>query len=114
LLSRVEQQPSKPSDPVPEQLMEKIRELNAAVKDNSQMMDLISRLTQERAVLEERILVLEEHKIELPFGDPVTRANYLFAKYLRSESYRKALAWQKRYLISLLETYQTTPLTTWT
>ncbi|KAJ3623780.1 hypothetical protein MTP99_017443 [Tenebrio molitor] len=106
LLSRVEQQPSKPSDPVPEQLMEKIRELNAAVKDNSQMMDLISRLTQERAVLEERILVLEEHKIELPFGDPVTRANYLFAKYLRSESYRKALAWQKRYLISLLETYQ--------
>lgn len=38
------------------------------------------------------------------------QANHLFARYLRSESYRKALIWQKRYLVALLATYQTYPL----
>jgi A-kinase anchor protein 9 len=30
----------------------------------------------------------------------------LFSKYLRSESYRKALVWQKRYLLVVLGGYQ--------
>ena len=31
---------------------------------------------------------------------------HLFWKYLRSESYRKALVWQKRYLLLVLGGYQ--------
>lgn len=31
---------------------------------------------------------------------------YLHGKYLRSESYRKALIWQKRYLLVVLGGYQ--------
>lgn len=34
------------------------------------------------------------------------QANHLFGRFLRAESYRKSLIWQKRYLIGLLETYQ--------
>lgn len=83
--------------------MEKIKELNNVVRDNKQMMDLIARLNNEKHVLEERILALEDHNHYLPFDNPSERANYLFAKYLRSESYRKALTWQKQYLTSLLE-----------
>lgn len=72
-----------------------------------QMLDLITRLTNEKSVLEERILALENQNIvNLPFDDPNSRANYLFAKFLKAESYRKALVWQKRYLISLLDSYQ--------
>lgn len=37
---------------------------------------------------------------------PQIQANHLFGRYLRSESYRKALIWQKRYLTALLATYQ--------
>ncbi|RZC43306.1 myosin-9-like, partial [Asbolus verrucosus] len=109
LIRQLEQvgQKSKATDTLPDKLMQKIRELNDVVKDNMKMVDLITRLNHEKSVLEERILDLEGQRVNLPFDDPASRANYLFAKYLRSESYRKALAWQKRYLISLLETYQT-------
>ncbi|XP_972088.2 pericentrin isoform X2 [Tribolium castaneum] len=101
---------AKSSDLVPDQIMEKIKELNAVARDNKQMIDLIARLNNEKLVLEERIVALEEHHNYLPFDDPSERANYLFAKYLRSESYRKALVWQKKYLISLIEMVYVTPV----
>lgn len=34
------------------------------------------------------------------------QANHLFGKYLRVESFRKALVHQKRYLVIMLQTYQ--------
>lgn len=34
------------------------------------------------------------------------QANHLFGKYLRVESFRKALVHQKRYLLIMLQTYQ--------
>lgn len=34
------------------------------------------------------------------------QVKHLFGKYLRSESYRKALVWQKRYLLVVLGGYQ--------
>ena len=37
---------------------------------------------------------------------------HLFWKYLRSESYRKALVWQKRYLLLVLVGYQEAEATT--
>lgn len=91
-------------EPITEQLLAKIQELNEVVRNDRQLMSLVEKLKYENKVLEERL-----RNGNLPFDDPVSRANYLFAKFLRSESYRKALAWQKRYLVSLLETYQTFP-----
>ncbi|XP_063915449.1 pericentrin isoform X3 [Zophobas morio] len=110
LIKQLEQKLKSP-DSVSDQLMAKIHELNDIVKNDRLMMGVIERLRYENGVLEDRIAILEDRKTNnLPFDDPVSRANFLFAKYLRSESYRKALAWQKRYLISLLETYQNEPL----
>lgn len=75
------------------------------------MAETIAKLTDERQILQNRIVQLEDQcNIKLPFEDPVARANHLFGRYLRSESYRKALIWQKRYLIALLVTYQSHPI----
>nr|CAD7568055.1 unnamed protein product [Timema californicum] len=43
---------------------------------------------------------------ELTVTDKDERVAHLFGKYLRSESYRKALVWQKRYLLVVLGGYQ--------
>nr|CAD7196488.1 unnamed protein product [Timema douglasi] len=43
---------------------------------------------------------------ELTVTDMDERVAHLFGKYLRSESYRKALVWQKRYLLVVLGGYQ--------
>jgi A-kinase anchor protein 9 len=45
------------------------------------------------------------HTVKLSYGMSV-QIKLLFWKYLRSESYRKALAWQKRYLLLVLGGYQ--------
>ena len=42
--------------------------------------------------------------------DPQEKAVYFFRKLLRSESYRKALIWQKRYLSLLIFSYQESEL----
>ncbi|KAK5641438.1 hypothetical protein RI129_009985 [Pyrocoelia pectoralis] len=96
---------------VPDQFLIKMKELNEMVHkhvmENEQMGKVISNLNNEKSVLQNRIMELEElNHVKFPFDDPVERANHLFAKYLRSESYRKALAWQKKYIISLLASYQ--------
>ncbi|KAL3273136.1 hypothetical protein HHI36_014590 [Cryptolaemus montrouzieri] len=95
--------------PIADQLMNKIEEINSSVKNDRRTMDLILRLTNDNKMLKNRILELETEGINnVPFENPMNRANYLFAKCLRVESYRKALIWQKRYLISLIGSYQST------
>ncbi|GLH11847.1 Uncharacterized protein GBIM_16588, partial [Gryllus bimaculatus] len=80
----------------------------------------VSRLTAEKAsVMEECIalrLELARAKEELcrRHGETAdteeleNRVNHLFGRYLRAESYRKALAWQKKYLLIALGGYQQT------
>nr|CAD7428850.1 unnamed protein product [Timema monikensis] len=48
----------------------------------------------------------EMRNVELTVTDMDERVAHLFGKYLRSESYRKALVWQKRYLLVVLGGYQ--------
>nr|CAD7438206.1 unnamed protein product [Timema bartmani] len=64
-----------------------------------------------RAVLAAEADVDNIHSQEMrDVGPTVTdmdeRVAHLFGKYLRSESYRKALVWQKRYLLVVLGGYQ--------
>ncbi|KAF5306240.1 hypothetical protein FQA39_LY08938 [Lamprigera yunnana] len=99
---------------VPEKFLYKMKELNESVekhiKENEQLRIIVENLNKERSKLQSRITELEElNHIKFPFDDPVVRANHLFAKYLRSESYRKALAWQKKYIVNLLASYQQYP-----
>ncbi|XP_049849685.1 A-kinase anchor protein 9-like isoform X10 [Schistocerca gregaria] len=72
--------------------------------------------TQERATLQ---LALSQAKAEsdMPVGaeavkDTEQRVNHLFGKYLRAESYRKSLVWQKRYLLVVLGGYEDTESST--
>ncbi|XP_031352709.1 A-kinase anchor protein 9-like isoform X3 [Photinus pyralis] len=100
---------------VPDQFLNKMKDLNEMVqkhiKENEQMAKVITNLNTERSALQNRIMELEElNHVKFPFDDPVERANQLFAKFLRSESYRKALVWQKKYIVSLLASYQNHPL----
>ncbi|GJQ85464.1 hypothetical protein Trydic_g23887 [Trypoxylus dichotomus] len=99
------------SSTVPDRLLNKMKELTDSLTlqmdENKVLMDTLSKMTTERSRLLERIRTLEDqNNYKMPFDDPVSRANHLFGKYLRSESYRKALIWQKRYLVALLATYQ--------
>ncbi|KAF5283599.1 hypothetical protein FQR65_LT13805 [Abscondita terminalis] len=104
-------QSGKMKETVPDKVLRKIKELNDTVqkhiKDNEQLTKIIQSLNNERIKLQGRISELEElNHVKFPFNDPINRANYLFAQYLRSESYRKALTWQKKYIVSLLASYQ--------
>ncbi|KAK4873718.1 hypothetical protein RN001_013078 [Aquatica leii] len=99
---------------VPEKVLQKINELHGTIqkhiKENEQLVKITENLNKERLKLQNRIAELEElNHIKFPFDDPIVRANHLFAKYLRSESYRKALIWQKKYIVSLLASYQYSP-----
>jgi hypothetical protein len=51
------------------------------------------------------VLCFGQHTVTSNYGMSV-QIKHLFWKYLRSESYRKALVWQKRYLLLVLGGYQ--------
>ncbi|XP_025835936.1 myosin-4 isoform X2 [Agrilus planipennis] len=100
---------------VPDKFLKKIdklkHEVRQQVKDNKLMTETLSKLANERQQLQLKVNELEACS-NMPFTDLAARANHLFARYLKSESNKKALVWQKRYLISLLATYQDFRLTT--
>lgn len=106
------------------------QELRNLVKDNKQLTDTLAEMNRERLLLQNRVAELENRQPNrIPIDDLEARvivskltrqflfecvfyglqADYLFAKLMRSESHRKALVWQKRYLTSLLKTYQDLP-----
>ena len=103
------------SDSVPEQFLQKLKEINKSladnVRENHQMAETLQILTEERRGLQHRIAELENNQGLMHYGnnnqqDLEERANHLFAKYLRSESFRKALIYQKRYLLITIASYQ--------
>lgn len=93
---------------VPQQLLVKLKEMNDKlgdnVRENRQLSDTLQFLTDERQMLQKRVGELEQSCTDKE--DLEDRANHLFGKYLRTESFRRALVHQKRYLLIVLSTYE--------
>ncbi|XP_055300379.1 A-kinase anchor protein 9 isoform X4 [Sitodiplosis mosellana] len=93
---------------IPQQLLAKLKEMNdnlsENVRENRQLSETLQMLTEERHVLQKKV-----HDLEIICVDRdelEERANHLFSKYLRTESFRRALIHQKRYLMIVLSTYE--------
>ncbi|XP_058833017.1 pericentrin isoform X2 [Topomyia yanbarensis] len=101
---------------VPEEFLCKLRDMNRLLevnaRENHQQAETLRLLMDERKVLQLRNQELERFSRIHTNGskdnrdDLEERANHLFGKYLRSESHRKALVHQKRYLQIVLATYE--------
>ncbi|XP_042356085.1 pericentrin isoform X2 [Plectropomus leopardus] len=96
--------------------------LERLLKENSELMERVTSLSQERATLKHRLTCLERQlqrtENELakvtaetenrPINDVTSNSKVqrLYERYLRAESFRKALVYQKRYLLLLLGGFQ--------
>ncbi|XP_010784785.1 A-kinase anchor protein 9-like isoform X2 [Notothenia coriiceps] len=96
--------------------------LERMMKENSELTERVTSLSQEKATLKHRLTFLERElrltENELakvttetenrPINDVISNAKVqrLYERYLRAESFRKALVYQKRYLILLLGGFQ--------
>ncbi|XP_018561840.1 centromere-associated protein E isoform X3 [Anoplophora glabripennis] len=95
------------TSPVPDVLLDRIKELKNDLVDNKKFIDLIQKMSQEKRNLENELAALRGQKsANMPFADLVARSDFLFAKTLRLESTKKALIWQKRYLLDYLQGHQ--------
>ncbi|CAG9862887.1 unnamed protein product [Phyllotreta striolata] len=92
--------------PSGDEFLEKIEELNNALIDNKKFIDLISRLTNEKKRVEYELDIAKrsnkDFNMQVSTNDLMARADYLFAKTLKLESIRKALVFQKSYLMGYL------------
>ncbi|XP_062715949.1 A-kinase anchor protein 9-like isoform X4 [Aedes albopictus] len=98
---------------VPEEFLTKLKDLNRMLENNArenhQQAETLRLMVEERRALQQRIQELERYNVNSSRynrDDLEERANHLFGKYLRSESHRKALVHQKRYLQIVLTTYE--------
>ncbi|XP_039994200.1 pericentrin isoform X3 [Xiphias gladius] len=96
--------------------------LEQLLKENSELTERVTSLSQERATLKHRLTFLERQlrrtENELakvttetenrPINDVTSNSKVqrLYERYLRAESFRKALVYQKRYLLLLLGGFQ--------
>ncbi|XP_022916668.2 early endosome antigen 1 isoform X1 [Onthophagus taurus] len=99
------------NSPVPEKLLNKMRELTIEIKqqmeENKILTNNLTKIALERSKLLDKIRRLEQINTNLNYQNPQNhKSHQLFAKYLRAESYRKALIYQKHFLIKLLASYQ--------
>jgi len=89
------------------------------IRENGEMCRSLAKLHEERQELRQTALDLKARlqgcvcsrpasAMNTP-GDDASRTQYFYRKYLRSESFRKALVWQKRYLLVVLSGGQPTP-----
>lgn len=101
------------TESVPEQFMQKLKEINKSladnVRENHQLAETLQVLTEERRALQQKIADLESnsslaHYQNYNNHDLEERANHLFAKYMRCESFRKALIYQKKFLLITIAT----------
>ncbi|XP_073837296.1 pericentrin-like protein isoform X15 [Musca autumnalis] len=96
---------------VPEQFLQKMKEINSLLaentQENKQMAETVQYLVEERRQLQRKC---EELESQLGGSASVSeleeRCNHLLGRYLRVESHRKALVYQKRYLKISLKNYQ--------
>lgn len=93
---------------MPQQLLDKLKEMNdnlsGNVRENRQLSETLQMLTEERHVLQKKVNDMELVCVDR--DELEDRANHLFGKYLRTESFRRALIHQKRYLMIVLGTYE--------
>ncbi|XP_025158189.1 pericentrin isoform X3 [Harpegnathos saltator] len=96
---------------IPASLVQQVKELNgkvekyAAERDNLQ--DKLGRMREDKESLTQRVKMLEEQIKKLNQQlVPIERLQNFYGKYLRVESRRRALAFQKRYLLCILGSYQ--------
>ena len=95
------------AESVPEQFMQKLKEINKSladnVRENHQLAETLHVLSEERRALQQKIAELESNGNLVHYQnsnhDLEDRANHLFAKYMRCESFRKALIYQKKFLL---------------
>ncbi|XP_073339040.1 pericentrin isoform X2 [Pagrus major] len=96
--------------------------LETLLKENSELTERVTSLSQERATLKHRLTCLERElrRVEdeltkvtaetenRPINDVISNSKVqrLYERYLRAESFRKALVYQKRYLLLLLGGFQ--------
>ncbi|XP_049819038.1 centromere-associated protein E-like isoform X3 [Aethina tumida] len=96
------------TDQVPEVVMNKIKEINCQLENNRTLVDMINTLRIEKNQLE---VELAEIKSKNPNATEnlnlQTKCELMFAKVLRLMSYRKALLWQKRYLMDIVKNHET-------
>ncbi|XP_043065541.2 rootletin isoform X7 [Drosophila bipectinata] len=96
-------------DNVPAQFLQKMQEINALVAENTQenrqMAETVQFLVGERIALQKKCEELGGSG-NTNVAELEERCRQLIGRYLRVESHRKALVYQKRYLKLTLEGYQ--------
>lgn len=89
-------------------LLSKLKEMNdhlsENVRENRQLSETLQLLTEERHDLQKKVQDLEQLCVDR--DEIEERANHLMGKFLRTESFRRALIHQKRYLMIVLNTYE--------
>ncbi|XP_037934625.1 golgin subfamily A member 4 isoform X3 [Teleopsis dalmanni] len=98
-------------DTVPQQFLLKMKEINMLLAENTQenrqMAETVQFMVEERRQLQKKCEELEAQiGGQANVSELEERCNYLLARYLRVESHRKALVYQKRYLKVSLQSYQ--------
>ncbi|XP_052681698.1 A-kinase anchor protein 9-like [Crassostrea angulata] len=79
---------------------------------NSELTNFVSRLTEEKMELRNTLGRLEEEIWRYRQRGAKQQIQRLYGKYLRADSYRKALVYQKKYLLLLLGGFQDCEQTT--
>ncbi|XP_012524431.1 A-kinase anchor protein 9 isoform X3 [Monomorium pharaonis] len=92
----------------PANFMQKIKELNETidrcVMEKSNLEDKIGKMRSQREILSQRVKLLEKQLVKQKI--PAERLQNFYGKYLRAESRRKALGYQKKYLLCAIGSYQ--------
>ncbi|KAH8368910.1 hypothetical protein KR200_003514 [Drosophila serrata] len=97
-------------DNVPAQFLQKMKEINNLLventQENKQMAETVQFLVGERLALQKKCEELMNSSGNTNVTELEERCRQLIGRYLRVESHRKALVYQKRYLKLTLEGYQ--------
>ncbi|KAH8234866.1 hypothetical protein KR032_004625 [Drosophila birchii] len=97
-------------DTVPAQFLQKMKEINTLLventQENKQMAETVQFLVGERLALQKKCEELMNGSGSTNVAELEERCRQLIGRYLRVESHRKALVYQKRYLKLTLEGYQ--------
>ena len=101
---------------VPREFMDKLEKINRALDDNvhenHQMNETLQKLITERHALQQRIAELEsigsnqQQLVPSNIRDLEEQNNYLISRFMRSESFRKALIFQKRFILVTLASFK--------
>ena len=72
------------------------------LRENGEMLASLGKLQEEKQEMKAMNWTLKERLADCVCSTTEERGKTLYGRYLRAESFRKALVWQKRYLVVLL------------